>query len=214
MALLSKKEFAQACKQTTNWLSVYVKRKKIEVDGELIDTTKKINAEFLAKWQAKAGVDGPAVVQKAPEQEKKPTSKGSSTSSSGGDMEDLSETSTDDALTRAKKFAEWQLKNVSIRLAELDEQKKRGELIPTDQVKSIFGTHSRSITTAFKDASDLLVVKISQKKQMSLDEIADIKKELISAINKAVDSAVRVSKMELAKVISEFSQTREVGEHQ
>lgn len=213
MAILTKKEFATACGQTTNWLSVYIKRKKIELDGDLIDTSKKLNTDFLVKWQSKSGKEPAPVAPKAADAPKKSSSSRTQKADGNEELFDLSETSSDDALTRAKKFAEWQLKQVSIRLAELDEQKKRGELMPTDYVKSIFGTHSRSIVTSFKDAGELLLVKIVHKYQISLEDQALFKKELISVTNKAVDTSMRLSTIELDKLINEFSQTKEVGEH-
>lgn len=209
MAILSKKEFATACGQTTNWLSVYIRRKKIELNAkEEVDTSVKINKDFLLKWGGKK-------VQAAPPSPviKKPGRKAVLKVDDSPDSEELSEKSSDDQLTRAKKFRELKHKEIAIRLLELDEAKKRGELMPTDSVKSIFVTHARSSVTSFKDAGDLLLIKIVQKYQVSLEDQALFKTELINVTNRAVDASIRISFMELDKVIEEFSQTREVGEH-
>jgi hypothetical protein len=210
---LTRKQFSEISGVNSDKLCVYIRRGKLVMSGKLIDTSIKQNAEFLAKWQLKNDIKSKnplALAVKIPTDQLELTEpKDDSLNIS----DSLSESSSEDALTRANKYAQLKSKEIEIRLKLIDEEKKRGELVPTEHVKSIIGTQARAITTAFKDALELLIVRISAKKQLTLDETASVRGEMVEVLNGAIDAAVNESKKTLSKIIKEFSETKSVGEH-
>jgi hypothetical protein len=85
--------------------------------------------------------------------------------------------------------------------------------MPTDMVKIIFTQHTKSIVEEFKNAVDGILTKFSKRRDLDNAEVAEIRGELIKVINSATENAVKTSKKNIQNIISEYSETKEVGEH-
>ena len=231
--IISLKEFAEKVGKPTNALSVYIKRSKIIVSGEkpnqTVDCSLPENLEFLQKW-GKNITDFEIKTETPPPPGQIPIktkAKKSVEKESNGNIEKngqyviessefrklVTPQSSDNALSKAKKFYDGLHREQEYKLKVIDELKKRGELIPTDFVKQIIATHHRSTVIAYKDANEKFITRLVQKYKLTLDDAAAIRADSVSTINSAANTAVEVSKKDLKRIIREFSNQRGVGEH-
>jgi hypothetical protein len=140
MALYSRREFIELCghewsDSAKSKIAMWIKRGKvIEVNGK-IDDTNPTNRDWAISQQERLTL-------------KAPTEPESENSEAGqGDLfpgESLEQ--------QLKRHQIGKLK-VDTRIAELKEEKIRGDVVPIDIVKSLFRTHTQSIVTA--DREDL-----------------------------------------------------------
>jgi hypothetical protein len=103
---------------------------------------------------------------------------------------------------------------VDTRLQELKEDKIRGEVIPIEIVKTVFAQHSQNIITEFKNSVENILTIFAKKKSLNGNEVAEIRGQMVSTINLAVDKAVDSSKKNLTHIVKEFSIKKEVGERE
>lgn len=217
MPRLTQPEFAEKCGIGLNYLSVNKKRKKVITDEHgFIDDTNEINQLFLqkclsrpksAKKDLAAGpISGVAVEVDLSGLKEKEKSKKS-------ENDEFSRENTLVDLQKEKGTLEIQLKNNSIELQRLEIKKKRGELVPTQSVKNLIIKHSESIKTSYSEASDNLIVIISHKKQLSSEEVADIRSQFVKIINKAIDNAITFTLSGLNNIVTDYSSKRGVGQH-
>ena len=191
MSKHSKKEFADLCGIKTKVLSVYIGRAQVIVDDDgQIDDTNAVNGLFLAN-RKKSVRKEPRV--KKEKQEKHPSA--------------LSE-KIDSKLNLdiVKRQNEIDLQTIEI-------QKKRGELVPVEGIRSLLIVHSEAIKTAYIDGSESLLLRISQRKQLTNSESVELRKELAEIVNKAIDESISASKKTLLSVTQDFMRKRGVGQH-
>ena len=105
-----------------------------------------------------------------------------------------------------------QRRNV-IQMQELELAKKRGELIPTEIVRKLVIQQSEGTKIAYTEACENLIVILSQKKQMTSDEVSDIRKQFMAIVNSAIDTSIEITKRNMVEIVKEFSQKRGVGQH-
>ncbi|MCE3278006.1 MAG: hypothetical protein K0S44_197 [Bacteroidetes bacterium] len=211
MALHTKKQFAELCGLATNALAVYIKRQKITLTkDDKIDDSEEKNADFLKKRREKTGVVIPLKVEVPEKKDASPTQdsskKNKRTPASNGNLSGYE-------LDKELKQAELNKKIADTEHRQLQIEKLRGELIPTEIVKPLFIQHSESIKVAYNEASENLIVIISQKKQLSSVEVADLRKQLVSIVNKSVDAAIAATKKGIKNIVEEYSASKAVGEH-
>ena len=206
MALLTKKEFAQKCGVPTNYLSVYIQRGNIVLSDGLIDDTLQANVYFHLKKTKENPVQKSEELTPPP----KPINVKAKPRKISDEKEFTGQSKfNQDIETRE---AELEKKRVEIRLALLKEQKLMGELIPTDLIKSFFILHSESIKVSFNEGCENLIVIISQQKQLSNTEVAEVRKKLVDIINLSIDNAISSSKKNLTNIVKEYSERRGIGE--
>lgn len=203
MAIYTRIEFAKKCGMPNNRLAIYISRGKVDLmDNGMVDMENHKNKSFYQKRISKTGVEvddseiiptEPVIIVDEPAKKRTVNVK-----SSGN--ESLFE------LDLKKKRVDIELKEAEIRLKNIEEQKKLGELIPVDIVKTMMMTQAQSQVTSFKDAMDLFLVRISAKKKLTLEETAELKGGLIELINKAIDTSVENSKKTMRKIIDELSE--------
>lgn len=204
MAKYKQSEFAKLCGINKSSIPTYKERKQIIVEDGLVDDANPTNALFLAKSQEKnklkislksdTEVDQPEVAAPAGKKKK-----------DGND-------SYAQLVLRQK-----QLENEK-KIEEIEKLKKQnakmdGESIPTEIAKSIFAIYGKSITISFQDVSENWLVNLSKLKGLSSSEFAEFRSILINGINDGVLKAQKESKKAIAQVIKEYSQKRDVGEH-
>jgi hypothetical protein len=200
MAKYSKKEFAELCGIKTKELSVYSKRGKVIVVNNEIDDADQNNILFMQRQLAKK--------QKAP-----------SVKNVSNDQKPVDSAAAEEArntlleINRSKGQLELLQKQNLIDLQRIEILKKRGELVPVPAINSLIILQAESIKTAYLEASDNLLVIIAQKKQMSAEEIASARKEFTKIVNKAIDSAVDLSKTMLFGIVKDYQKKRGVGQH-
>lgn len=193
MAFHTKKDFSTLCGIRSGDLYNYMKRGKVVFENNLVDDKNPLNRAFLDKYVAKNPVSSPkkAVVKKAKEDRMQ-------------EYSDNSEVSLTNMLKEKTVLESLQKRN-QITLQQIEIQKKRGELVPTHAVNSLFVQHSESIKTAYVEASDNLVVILSQKHNLNAVDIADIRSKFFGIVNKAVDTAIDASVRNMKAIVKEYS---------
>lgn len=200
MAFHSKKDFAELAGVKTKDLSVYIKRGKVTLQGELIDDKDQINQAFLLKREVNSAVKSEKKVSVKPDKRQTP-------------IPDKREKTEAEEMFSLKSRLDMEKRQNEIDLQKLAIAKIRGEVVPVPAVKEIIFKHSESIKTAYIEASDNLLVIISQRNQMSAQELSELKKDFLKLVNKAIDSAVNATKVILTGVVTEYAKKRGVGQH-
>ena len=212
MPRLTQPEFAEKCGIGLNYLSVNKKRGKVIVDEHsFVDDTNQINELFLQKCLSRPKKETKILIHS--NESAKPKEKQPKSPSKNVENDEFYRENTLVEMQREKGSLEIQLKNNSIELQRLEIKKKRGELVPTESVKNLIIQHSESIKTSYSEASDNLIVIISHKKQLSSEEVADIRSQFVKIVNRAIDNAINFTLSGLKNVVTDYSGKRGVGQH-
>ncbi len=209
MASYTKKEFADLCGITTKYLSVPIKRGQIILIDDKIEITEPKNLAFYKKRQKSIPLseNNSTQISETPNENKnEPPVPPLSTKNSG---KALSYHQLDIEL----KQADLSKKEVDTRLALLKEEKMMGLSIPTEIVKIIIANLSKSMVSAQKDGVDYFLIEISKRKSLSSSETAELRGVLVDIINTSSIRAITEAKKNLKIAISEFSDKKDVGEH-
>lgn len=223
MALYKKKEFAVMCGLTGGNLSNYIARGHVLLSGDYIDDGIEKNQFFLKKWQEKSTgrvmeaeqltervkeekVEVPKIPNVQPVND--PRTRAPKIVPPKGDKD-----SSYFDLDKERKMLDIQKQKLDIEKAQMALLKAHGQVIPTDLIKNLLAVHSKSITVSFKNACDALIIEISKKKGLDRNEVADIRKELITILNQAVTYSIALSKKDLKNIVQEYSIKKGVGEH-
>lgn len=213
MALFKQPEFARECGISMAYLSMNKKRGKVTLTGELIDTGIQKNADFMQKCKDTAAKRA----LKSESKQDKPAKESKKKEKPAPDPKVLeAQKERHDALyslDKEKKTIDIQKARRESELLEMRKRKLNGELIPTELIKSLIIQHSENIKNAYSDASENLIVIISQRKGMTSTEIAELRKEFTRIVNRAVDGAVDTTKKTFKNIVSTYSQNRGVGQH-
>lgn len=212
MAFHSKKEFAELCGMVTNALSVYIKRGKVILSGEFVDGELLQNKEFLKKWSEKNGVKQPVAIDINPDIKTKEPKIDKPKRINNESDDGYASPGGLYALDKEKKTLDIEKTAEEIQLLKVKNEKARAVVVPTELVKALFSQHTKSILVEFSNSVDNIITKISKKKALSNNEVAEIRKELIEEINIAVDKSIDESKKNIKNLMNEYSEKKGVGE--
>lgn len=202
MARHTKKEFAALCSIETKTLSVYISRDKVIVDdNDLIDDTHPANKEFIQKQQNKKGKPDVGGSPSKPKSE--------ATEPDEEKLERIGYVK----MQREKAELDLAAKKNAIALQKIEIEKKRGELVPTESVKTVITLHSESIKTSYTEASDGIIVLFAQKGGLNAEDISDLRKRFKDLVNKAIKDSVEATGNLLDQIVAEFSVKRAPGQH-
>ena len=223
MAFLTRKEFCYKCGVSSSNLTNYIKRGKVAKSGDYFDDSTEPNKSFIAgriKLQAEKQAAEPAPKRQKPipptppdlnngdAPESPPPNIESDETTSSKPYEDLA------SLTEEKMRVDIErIKSVE-QLNQLKIQKQQGDLIPTELVKPLIAQLSMSLSSAFKQAGDNLIVEFTHKKKLGNAETAELRERLTFVINSAIKEAVSEAKRGTNRIASDFSATRSVGERE
>jgi hypothetical protein len=194
-------------------VSMALKRGNLILNGDgFIDDTEPKNSIWISNYMLRVATKQPVLVDDAESLEETPSARTSTRKprnqnplpKSSGDLYKLEQ---------ELKQQELEKKTVETRLLELKEQKMRGELIPTDLVKIIFAQHSKSMVTEFKNDIEGMLTIFSKKTGMNSNQVAEMRGQILEAINNAVAKSVDHSKKNLDAIVNEFVEVKGVGEH-
>ena len=196
MAFLTKREFSMACGMETNQLAVNIKRGEVIVKDKYIDTDDPTNAAFMEKRVAKGkvkqltqiGLAAQPVVPKDP--------------SIPSYEESEQRVKYFDALKREKEVEKLQL----------DIQKKRGEVIPSELIPPVILQHNQSIITAMKNEFDDWLRNHAKKYDLGTNEIAEIRTQAVGWINNGMTKATAMSVRAVENIVRDYQEKRGVGE--
>jgi hypothetical protein len=199
MAIYKKGEFAKMCGIGASAVTNAINRGHLKDDNGRIDTSLPINYDYMMIARARNGLsdlihDNPnSVLSKIKAAQSEPVEKKPASDSDGAyDLE------------RKKKLADLEKKNVDIRIALLTEQRLKGESIPTQLVKELINQLSKSFLESYRDKSEQLVINISHKNKLSAERTAEMKGELIKAINRSHDDAITEAMTSLKSILQQI----------
>jgi len=191
MSLHTKAEFARLTGKSKAHVSMGIKRKQIILSGDYIDDTIHKNKTVMNRWihqssKAKVGKIAPPVEEKpkAPKGIKPP-----SQMFSDGGLDDI------------KKQAEIDLKIAQIERTNLQNQKLRGDSIPTDMVKSTVSILGHSFQSSYKNGAEALIIDFCHRMKAPAKIEAEMKGKLIKLINKSHSNAIIEAKKSIESII-------------
>ena len=201
MAIYTKKEFAEKCGFTTKILAVHILRGKLTVNNNMIDDSDLQNSFFLKKYSGV--IRTPKEVSLEVEAEPK--------------TEKTKEAQPENQrfnLETEKKSLDIEKITEEIKLLKVKTSKASGEVIPTEVVRMVFAQHFKSLTAAFQNAADNLLMDIQKMKNLSREEVAHLRGQLVIVVNGAIDEGVKESKKSISNIVQEYSDKKGVGERQ
>lgn len=210
MALYKRKEFQELCKVTKGYLNMYIKRGAVVLTQNMIDDELEPNKYFMEKRVDKTVAESPtqsptkptrALSEEAVAQVKEQKEKGPP-----------KEASEMFGLGLEKKRLDIKKVQSEIDTAKMKREKMAGELIPTDLVMIIFGSHFKSVTISFHQAADNFLSTIAKQNDLNREQVAKVRGQLNEVVNKAVKAAIVASKKNVKKLVAEYSQSKGKGE--
>jgi hypothetical protein len=214
MALYKQGEFAQKCGIEQAYLTMYRKRGKVILteDG-MVDEANSTNALFLQKCLSRPKKEE-KVKSEEPEkvQIEKPVKSKKAPKARNTEKKTEAEEKADERfdLDTAKKRIEIKKLEREAMLADMEHERKVGKLLPVDPVQSLLIHTIKNYTVAFKQASDKLLMDFANRAKMNRNEIAEMKGELIAAINRAAEQGLSESKRSVSQIIAEYSQMKKI----
>lgn len=202
MPLYTKKQFAETCSVSEQYVNEYIKRGKIVIDGELIDDSILPNSTFIRKRLQKNSEPSPKEKINNSEQSQPETKIGRRVVSSDSSDYPLSPI---DVLKG---------KNLEIRNRLLEEKinKILGESIPLAEAQQAGQTSFKNCAIAFRNILEKRLTRWSKK--FTPEEMAKERSETLRELNQAINNAVDESKKSIAEIISISSNKKEVGERE
>lgn len=204
MAQITKKQFADLCGIKTNQLAVYIGKEKRVVVGadELIDTDNELNAAFLKKWSAKARAQSVNLNDVLPPND--------------GNVEinpatGLPYPTYEESETKLK-YLDTLKREKEVEKLQIEIDKKRGEVIPSDLIPPVITQHNQSIITAFKNEHEEWLRNFAKKHDMNINEVAETRASVVSWINTAMSKATDLTNMAVVNIVADYSEKRGIGE--
>ena len=216
MARHTKKEFAVLCGVELKDLYIYIKRGNVVCEGEYVNDTNEKNVLFLEKRKSK-GKDGKIGKEKP--------LKVLPVVEDGGIIEAIIKASSPEKveskrselslvqLEKEKKLADLSKVEADTVYRQLQIDKLTGISIPTELVKSVISSLSKSFVASFKDGADGFLIEVSKRKNISNSERSQLTGELIKIVNHSIKKAVTQSRRDMKMITDNYSETRDVGQH-
>lgn len=205
MGKLSRKDFAELTGINDKHIPTYAKRGKLFIgeDGS-IDDKHPLNKAFI--FLKKTTVN------------EKPVKKVVKRKASN-DAEKVTVVEPDDSeyldrinANKAKLDLEIKIKEEDLIKRKLENEKKRGETMPTEFVKDLIRGYGSATRKAYKDSTETIILLIGHESKLTNEQTTKIRKQLNSVLNKAVDEAASIAIKTVDAIVKEYSQTRGVGE--
>lgn len=218
MALHTKTDFASLCGLQMKHFNTYVDRKKIVLTGEYVNDTDEANALFIEKRKKKTDKKGLSHAPLTKKNEPFNDSTDDMSKMASFDQSEIKSNKSRENLTyvqleKEKKLADLAKTEAETIYKNLQIEKVKGQNIPTDLVKNVISILSKSLISSFKDGSDSMLIEISKRKKLSGTETAELKGVFIKIINEASGKAVNEARKNIKIIANDFSEKREVGEH-
>lgn len=208
MARHTAKEFAEKCFVTPAFLSQYKSRGKVVMDDNgLYDDTNEKNKVFYEKWSAKRGVTDektPKVAKKEkaakPRKNENVSENETEEGETGDEWSELGPGTSYMLIEKLQKISQIEKNRAQTRLFEIDEQKKRGQLLPVELVKGALIKLAEHMKHSYKEAMERQIVVVAQKKGMSAEEEADLRAQMTKTINEMVIKGVAAAKKDIRNI--------------
>ena len=115
-------------------------------------------------------------------------------------------------LEKRKVYLGNKLLEERIEIERVKKDKLHGLVVPTQLVSVVFTQHSKNIASEFKNGADDWIIRIEKKLDLSRDDVAKIRGELVDVINKSVKKSVDTSKRQIYSIVRQYKEVRSKGE--
>jgi hypothetical protein len=218
MAYHIKARFADLCGIEKNKLAVYIKRGKVICSGDLIDDSLAINQEFIEKWQVKTGLREQEITVKEPIEQLQIKPKAPNVQPPIYPKQKIPNVQepefhfSGNQLDKQIKEVDLERKMEELEIAKLKRQKMAGESMPTDLVKNTISVYSRSVSRAFNNAADNLLVEFTVAAELSREQVSEMRRKLNLIVNDAVKNACDNAMDMVDNIVDEYKEVRGRGE--
>lgn len=196
MARFTQKEFASECGVGTNYISSYTGQGYLKVDEDgFYDSEEPVNARFLAKRLARP-----------PKKKDEDTPKQPINPKTGEEIPTYEDSE------RLVKYFDSLKREKEVEKLQIEIDKKKGEVIPSELIEPFFLLHSQSLTTEFKNAMEDSLRNICHLYSVSIADVADFKGYITKRINEALDKATDSTVRQMKQLIQEYADKRGIGE--
>lgn len=195
MSLHTKSQFAKLTGKKAAHVTMNVKRGKIILSGDYIDDTIPQNKNLMNRWikqtqkKIQKGLESTEIKTEAPKGIEEPKIQ--------------HENSFEGGLDAIKKQAEIDFKKAQIEKTNLQNQKLRGEAIPTDMVKNTVSVLGHSFQSSYKNGAEALIMDFCHKMKASAKVQAEMKGKLIKLINKSHENAITEAKKTIESIVDQ-----------
>jgi len=211
MPLYTRKQFCEAFGVSAQYISVNLKRGKLVARGKYLDSDDAENKEWIEVRREQLEDQAPSKETKpAPDVPDKPTRKKKAKieppdlDEDEKSVEDMKRTELD---LHLKKIAVKKAQE-DLELARIKKEKQLGLVIPTELVFGVFARHFKSVTDAFYQAADNILVELIPDRS----DLSTARSRLVDIVNDAVEKSKEVSKKEIQALVDEYSESKGRGE--
>ena len=210
MALLSHTEMAKLVGLTSGNLTNMVKRgKAVKNEDGYFDDKQILNKHFIEKRQGRL-VDSKQEPETKPQKSSKVVVKDEDT---GEDV--VIDESTIPSYTQSErllKYLDTIKREKEIEKLNLEIEKKKGEVIPSELIKPVFLQHNQFVLMEMKNADDEMISVFSHKYDLTAEDTAFIRQEWVKRRNAAISNATTASVKNVGSIVNEFAEKRGKGE--
>lgn len=194
------KDFAELCDMPVKNIYTYIHRGQVVLGkNDEVDPDLPQNKTFLLKRKSKQ--------PKQPAKEKVKV-----LASDDDENDDSEETMPLDKSTELLQYRKALKAGLEIAKLELDIQKKRGEVIPSELIPPVILQHNQSIITAMKNEFDEWLRNHAKKYDLGTNEIAEIRTQAVGWINNGMTKATAMSVRAVENIVRDYQEKRGVGE--
>lgn len=205
--MLNRTEFGRICglgKNSRNAVASYIKRGQlVEVDG-LLDPKDKLNALFLIRH----GVTDPTTVVvrgDAPKRGAKKKAVMKIAPLTAAETASVKRATDRFSLDTKKKEADIRRIERETTIQDIRLGKLMGQLLPTDLIRTFIAQLFKGQQLANKNAIDQLVTSITKKAKLNRNDMAEIRTDLTTILNRSVQDAITETRKQVDSIVQEFS---------
>ena len=217
MALHTKKDWAEKCGMATNSLATYIRRGKVVVgENGMIDDKVTENKLFLKKWGGRQSEQQLVKelskrVPLIPEMADSPIDEQFKAAMAAQKKGEKPPMDLGESIEWEKYWSALKREKENEKL-ELDNQKKRGEVIPSAVIAPLFFQHSQSLMTAFKITMEDVVRRMGKQYGMTPADVSEMRGVIIKQINEAMIKGEELTINALGSIVSDYQDKKGVGE--
>lgn len=192
----------------TNALAVYVSRGKIVLSGDYVDDSIPHNLAWLNKQKIKRGLIDDRKDHRSPDRPnvERPVYKTSDPNVGAANNARFPRIVDPLDQLRGEKLVE------ETELLKIRKEKLKAQLLPIEIIKPLFIQFSKSITTAFHNELETMLIEVSHKSGMSNEQMSEMRHRFVQVINQGIDEGIAMTNQGLKNIIAEYSEKRGVGQ--
>lgn len=196
------KEFADLCEMPVKNIYTYIHRGQV-VLGKNDEVNPDIpqNKTFLLKRKSKKSKKQDETIQDFYNND-----------DDDDDSFDKSGTMPLDKSTELLQYRKAIKAGLEVEKLELDIQKKRGEVIPSELIPPVILQHNQSIITSIKNEFDEWLRNHAKRYDLGVNEIAEIRTQAVQWINTGMNKATAMSVRAVENIVKDYQDKRGVGE--